>query len=160
MGQVIDAFRQFSVLRLEKTFAALTVADITRRTSPDPNDYAGTGTYLINLVSSGKLNATISEPSEDPASWIIRFPDETSGPLARTQEQQYEALAKQTQKIQSLMAHIKETDRKLSLSNEYIRDAKKKRKEKAETGENGDSFQTSGMDGFDQDEDMMADMLI
>lgn len=156
--QVIEAFRQFSVVRLEKVYAALTVADITRRTSPNPNDYAETGSYLINLISSGKLNATITEPSEDPATWIIRFSDGTSGPLARSEEQQYEALVKQTRKIKVLMDHIREYDRKLSLSKEYINDAKRRKKEKADHGENGNPFGTSGLDTFDQDEDMMADL--
>ncbi|KAK4694328.1 hypothetical protein P7C71_g3240, partial [Lecanoromycetidae sp. Uapishka_2] len=159
--QVVDAFRQFSVLRLEKTYAALTVADITRRTSPDPNDYAGTGNYLIHLISSEKLNATISEPSEDPASWIVRFSDESTGPLARSEEQQYEALVKQTHKVKVLMDHIRETDRKLSLSTQYIKEEKRRKKDKGENGENGehaDIWSPHGGGSFDQDEDMMADM--
>lgn len=156
--QVIDAFRQFSVLQLERTYAALTVADITRRTSPDPNDYADTGEYLIHLISSGKLNATISEPSEDPASWIVRFSDDTSGPLARSEEQQYEALAKQTRKVKVLMDHIRETDRKLSLSAQYIKEEKKKKKEKEMDGGIPDAWLPRTNDTFEQDEDMMADM--
>lgn len=154
--QVVDAFRQFSVLRLEKTYAALTVADITRRTSPDPNDYTGTGDYLIHLISSDKLNATISEPSDDPASWIVRFSNDTIGPLARSEEQQYEALVKQTRKVKVLMDHIQETDRKLSLSTQYIKEEKKKKKGMGEDGENANPWSHNAGDTFDQDEDMMA----
>ena len=156
MSQVIDAFRQFSVLRLEKTFAALTIANIARKTSPDPNDYAETGQYIVHLISARKLNATISEPSENPAKWIVRFSDSTSGPLARSEEQQYEALAKQTRKLENLLDQVRETDRKLSLSKDYIADAKKKKKEKAEAAEEGNAWM--GQDPFDQDEDMMADL--
>lgn len=152
--QVIDAYRQFSVLRLEKCFAALTIADIARKTSPDPNDYAETGEYVVHLISTGKLNATISERSQDPKSWIVRFSDSTSGPLARSEEQQQEALVKQTRKVKVLIDHIRETDRKLSLNKDYISDAKKRRK-------------TEGLDDvnswmeretpFEHDEDMMGD---
>ena len=154
--QVIAAFRQFSVLQLEKTYAALTIAEVTRRTSPDPNDYAGTGQYVVHLICSGSLNASLSEPSEDPASWIVRFSDPTTGPLARSEEQQYESLAKQTRKVQTLMDHIREADRKLSLSKDYIAEAKKAKK----IGPGGEAEAAWAMhnEGFDQDEDMMGDL--
>ena len=160
MVQVIHAFRQFSVLQLGKTFAALTVADIARRTSPDPNDYAGTGEYVIHLISSGVLNATISQLSDDPASWILRFSDSTSGPLSRTEEQQYQHLEKQTRKINLLMEHIREADRKLSLNKDYIAEAKKAKKTRlndAEGGMDESPWMTHG-DAYEHDEDMMADL--
>ncbi|KAL2049655.1 hypothetical protein ABVK25_010115 [Lepraria finkii] len=156
--QVLEAFRKFSVLQLQSTFAALTVADITRKTSPDPSDYAGTGRYVVNLISSGQLNATISEPSDDPKSWIIRFSDPTSGPLARSEEQQHDALVKQTRKVEDLVRHTRELDRRLSLSKDYIGDAKKKKREQnSEGGETENAWTTQG-EGFDHDEDMMADL--
>ena len=163
--QVLKVFRKFTVLQLKSTFAALTIADITRklsvdpRTTPDPSEYVETGRYMVSLISSGQLNATISEPSDDPATWIIRFSDSTSGPLARSEEQQHEALVKQTRKIESLISHIGELDRKLSLSKDYISDAKKKKKEQpnGDGSEAGSAWMTHG-EGFDHDEDMMADL--
>lgn len=154
---VIEAYRQFSVLQLGKTFAALRIADIARKTSPDPNDFAETGKYVVHLISTGKLNAAISEPSEDPASWTVRFVDPSDGPSARSEEQEYEALVKQSRKVKSLMTHFQETDRKLGLSKEYIGDAKKNRNNKADGAEEGNPW--IGRDNlFDQDEDMMADL--
>lgn len=157
---MIKAFRQFSVLQLGKTFAALTVADVTRRTSPTPNDYADTGDYVIHLISTGVLNATISQPSNDPASWILRFSDSASGPLSRTEEQQHQHLEKQTQKIISLMDHIREADRKLSLNKDYIAEAKKAKKARLNDVEGGmdeSPWMTHG-DAYEHDEDMMADL--
>ena len=135
----------------------MTIADIARYTSPDPSDYAETGRYVVHLISSHQLNATISEPSQDPAKWIIRFSDSTSGPLARSEEQQYEALSKQTRKVKALTDHIQEIDRKLSLSKDLLADAKRRKKEKNEQGDNAGE-PVWGRDEFDQDEDMMADM--
>ena len=158
--QVIRAFRQFSVLQLGKTYAALTVADVARRTSPDPNDYAGTGDYVIHLISTGVLNATISQPSNDPASWILRFSECSSGPLSRTEEQQYQHLEKQTRKIKLLMDHVREADRKLSLNKDYIAEAKRAKKTRLNGQEGGvdeSPWMTHG-DAFEHDEDMMADM--
>lgn len=160
MVQVVHAFRQFSVLQLGKTFAALTVADVARRTSPDPNDYAGTGDYVIHLISTEVLNATISQPSNDPASWILRFSDSTSGPLSRTEEQQQQHLEKQTRKIKILMEHIREADRKLSLKKDYIAEAKRAKKTRMNDQEGGldeTNWMTHG-DAFEHDEDMMADL--
>ena len=157
---MINAYRQFSVLQLGKTFAALTVADIARRTSPDPNDYAGTGDYVIHLISTGVLNATISQPSNDPASWILRFSDSTSGPLSRSEEQQYQHLEKQTRKINILMEHIREADRKLSLNKDYISEAKKAKKANLNDLEGGmeeNPWMAHG-DAYEHDEDMMADL--
>jgi hypothetical protein len=57
-----------------------------------------------------------------------------------------------------LLDHVRETDRKLGLSNDYIKDAKKRNKEKTDNGENGNSYSHSVMDIYEQDEDMMADM--
>lgn len=157
---MIKAFRQFSVLQLGKTFAALTVADVTRRTSPNPNDYADTGDYVIHLISTGVLNATISQPSNDPASWILRFSDSASGPLSRTEEQHHQHLEKQTQRIISLMDHIREVDRKLSLNKDYIAEAKKAKKARLNDVEGGmdeSPWMTHG-DAYEHDEDMMADL--
>ena len=158
--QVVKAFRQFSVVQLGKTFAALTVADVARRTSPDPNDYAGTGNYVIHLISIGVLNATIAQPSNDPASWILRFSDPGSGPLSPTEEQQYQHLEKQTQKIKLLMEHIREADRKLSLNKDYIADAKKAKKARQNDlqGHEGELPMFSVDDVYEHDEDMMADL--
>ena len=157
MYQVIDAYRQFSVLQLEKTFAALTIADITRKTSPNPNDYAETAQCLVQLIAAGKLNATISKPSEDPASWVVRFSDPTSGPLARSEEQQYEALAKQTQKVNVLTNHMREMDRKLSLNKDYIGDARRKKKQAASDATEENRWAATE-NAWDHDEDMMGDL--
>lgn len=158
--QVVKAFRQFSVLKLGNTFAALTVADVARRTSPDPNDYAETGEYVIHLISTGVLNATISQPSNDPACWILRFSDPTSGPLSHTEEQQHQHLEKQTRKIKLLMEHIHEIDRKLSLNKDYIAEAKKAKKARLTVIESGvdEATWATQNDVYEHDEDIMADV--
>ena len=138
----------------------MTVADVARRTSPDPNDYAGTGDYVIHLISIRVLSATISQPSNDPASWILRFSDSTSGPLSHTEEQQHQHLEKQTLKIKSLMEHIREADRKLNLNKDYIAEAKKVKKARQNLVEGGgdENAWTAHTDAYEHDEDMMADL--
>ena len=115
---------------------------------------------MIHLISTGVLNATISQPSNDPASWILRFSDSASGPLSRTEEQQHQHLEKQTQKIISLMDHIREVDRKLSFNKDYIAEARKAKKARLNDVEGGmeeSPWMTHG-DAYEHDEDMMADL--
>ncbi|KAG8532483.1 uncharacterized protein KY384_002360 [Bacidia gigantensis] len=127
--QVLDAYRQFSVQRLGKTFAALPIPEISKRTSWDPNDHVETGQYIIKLISAGQLNATISEPSEDPSTWVLRFfSSSNEGPKARSGEQQFDDLQRQVAKVQTLMSHVRETDRKFGLSKEYISEQKRLKK--------------------------------
>ena len=158
--QVIQAYRLFSVRRLEKTYAALTISDVTKRTSDDANDYAETGQYVIKLISNGELNATISKPSEDPATWILRFANSANeGPGVRSEEQHYDDLSRQMARVKTLMTHIKEADRKYGVSKEYIQEVKQimKGKENAPSGEDGASWAPPN-EAFDHDEDIMAEL--
>ena len=117
---------------------------------------------MIHLISVGVLSATISQPSNDPASWILRFSDSTNGPLSHTEEQQHQRLEKQTLKIMSLMEHIREADRKLSLNKDYVAEAKKAKKARQNGLEGGGDENanawTAYTDAYDHDEDMMADL--
>ena len=106
------------------------------------------------------MSATITQPSNDPASWILRFSNSTSGPLSRTEEQQQQQLGKQTLRIKSLTEHIREADRKLSLNKDYIAEAKKAKKARQNGLEGGgdDSPWITHGDAYEHDEDMMADL--
>ncbi|KAL9104707.1 MAG: hypothetical protein Q9163_000385 [Psora crenata] len=157
--QVINAYRQFSVQRLEKTCAALTISEVSRRTSENPNDHTETGRYVIGLISSGLLNAAISQSSEDPATWVLRFcTARGEGLHVRSEEQQYDELVRQAERIRALQSHVKEADRKYGLSKEYIQEVKRltKAKDGVAGNEDGSPWYAPGYE-FDHDEDMMAD---
>lgn len=157
--QVVDAYRISSVQHLSQTYAAMTITEITRRTSPDPNDLHDTGHFVTGLISSGALNASISQPSEDPASWVVNFNCETKLlPSEQTEEQQYLDLRRQAGRIKTLMNQVAEADRQLGLSEAYIKEARKARKFEAEGGDDEHGPQHVGAAGNDMDEDMMADL--
>ena len=158
--QVMDAFRRFSILKLGQTYAALTIAEVAQRTSDDPNDLDGTARYLMLMISNHQLNAALTK-AEDVGRWVLRFgASSTTGPLARTEEQLNEEINKQLTRTAILSNHVRELDRKMGLSKEYIEWAKKVPKDK-ELSPNGDldrgPFQ--GPDEFGpEDEDMMEDL--
>lgn len=159
MKQVIGAFRRFSILRLEKTYVALRILDVAHRTSPAPNNYAETAAYVSSLISSGHLNATLTNTSEEPHAWILRFAtSSTTGPRGRTEQQQYEDLVKQTTRTMKISDHAREADRRLGLSKEYLDWARRIQKSK-DAGSNVDfgGFTTMS-DDYMGDEDMMSDL--
>lgn len=158
--QIIHAYQRFSILHLEKAYAALTVAEVNRRTSPDANNYADTANQISRLIAMGQLNASVSQPSEDVAKWVVRFGHsaQDSSPV-HPEEVKIDRLKSQTAKISRLMNDIQELDRQLGFTKEYILDAKAAKKMKDNGQDNGDNMPTFTVhqDLFNQDEDMMAE---
>lgn len=147
--QAADAFRRFSVIELGKTYTALRIADVAKRTSPTPTDSAETANYVKDLIVSRQLKASITEIGSDLGSWVLRFEDGSAE--AAPESQIYEDLTKAKEHMENLIAHIRESDRKLGLSREYL-DYTKKIESKAATANPDASDEYAGLD-----EDMMVD---
>ena len=159
---MLNAHRRFSVLKLEKTYAALSVSQVAQRTFPRPANDGEMESYLASLIISGQLHATLK--SVPTGSSILRFStSSTAGGLQiRSEEQQYRDLILQTSKTVKLANHIKQTDRRLELSKEYLDWSKKMRKAKSPGEAVGDANPTTTQigqpDDYGIDEDMMADL--
>jgi len=154
--QVLDAFRRFLILRLERTYAAIPISAVAQLTSPQPDNHAETEAYVNSLISSGQLNATLEVSAVPGMGSMLRFAtSSTGGPLARSEAQQYENLTQQTTKLAQLGKHIKDTERRMELSKEYLDWVRKNRRNKA-SAENSTS--QNPFDGYGVDEDLLADM--
>ena len=154
--QVIRHFTESQVIILSKTYVALPLEDIAHHLGEDAQIAEH---YLGSLVASGQLNATFDRPSasSSTASPILRFhSDRSSGPLARSEKQLHVDLAGQKQRILELADHLKDADRRLSLSKEYVDYAKMKRDRKEQAGDGGAMDLDWG--GVGDDEDMMGDL--
>ncbi|KAL8852723.1 MAG: hypothetical protein Q9221_002353 [Calogaya cf. arnoldii] len=149
--QVFDAYRQFTIAKLESTYVALPLSEVGRRTSPNPNDHAETAQYVITMINDGQLNATIEQRSNDPQSWVLRF---ASG-SQRTEQDQYEELKRQVARTTKVAEHTRETDRKLSLNKEYISWMKAKTESTAAANAGDDPAMTLEHGAF-EDEDLLA----
>lgn len=153
--QIIDAFRRFSIIKLEKTYAALRIHQVAHRTSPDPKNYEETAAYVEHLISNGYLNAILTQSSGSAETWILRFTGSTAtGPQARSEQQQYKDLQRQISRTLKLGDHVRAADRRLALHKDYLDSARKIQKNK-DAGGNGDMLLG---DEYPPDEDMMADM--
>ena len=157
MVEVFNAHRKFAILRLAKTYAAVSVAEVTRQTSAEPDNVPETLLYLQNLIANGSLQATITQ-SQTGAGQILRFvPDSTQ----KSEEQVEQDLGAKSHELQVLLKHINDIEYRTEISREYVdflRKLKKTReddKKDAATAGGGKGKQLSSVD--DIDEDMMEE---
>lgn len=118
-----------------------------RRTKTAPADSAETAAYVKNLIASDQLKASVTETGSDPGTWVLRFAEEMAG--APSEAQIYEDFTNAQGRMNKLAAHLKESDRKLSLTREYL-DWAKKMEKSAAVGPGGDDLTAA-------DEDVMMD---
>ncbi|KAL9596924.1 MAG: hypothetical protein Q9219_005487 [cf. Caloplaca sp. 3 TL-2023] len=154
---VLDAYRQFSIVKLRDTYAALPLPSITQRISPENQNHVETAEYIVTMITNGQLNARLDRKSQDPQTWVLRFALSNTGTKALSEQENYEELVKQTAKVKKLADHVRETDRKLSLSKEYINWMKQSKKDmESSTQENENFLHMTGQNLHD-DEDIMGD---
>ncbi|KAL8901998.1 MAG: hypothetical protein Q9207_004923 [Kuettlingeria erythrocarpa] len=153
---VLDAYRQFTIAKLGSTYAALPLPIVTRRSSPDSDNHAETAQYIARMINSGQLSATLDQQGQDPQSWILRFATSANTePRARSEQEQYEELARQASRASKLADHIRETNRKLSVSKEYINWMKQPKNDQTAQSGTGEPMLPESLP-FDE-EDIMAD---
>ena len=149
--QVFTSFRRFSVLKLGKTYSSMTIADVARQTSPDPNDFSETAAYLQWLISTGQLNASMVERGTTHQTWVLKFGEELE---SLSEGQQLQELKKTEARIRDLSARVRESDQKVGLSKEYLEWS---RKAEAKVKDEVPAAFQDLMDEYIHDEDMMTD---
>jgi COP9 signalosome complex subunit 3 len=144
----------FQLLDLQKMYVAVPVKSVARCLHLGADQ---TFSYLEELISSGQLNATISLPDDRNSEIVLRFyTGLSSGPLAKTEEQHYANLVRQTDRTNILAEYVKLADRRLSLNRFYIEALRKKLRNKGDDVEGilEQQEQSWQAEGF-QDEDLM-----
>jgi hypothetical protein len=130
MQQVIAAHRLFAIRSLSETYAALPIPNLAAKLSTPnfPQDPNHTQAYTTNLILSGQLNAVLVQPSEPGKPKVLRFAaNHYEGPLAMTEAQQHELLARQQARIEALTRHVQQSQRKFELNKEYLEATRKAR---------------------------------
>ncbi|KAJ9603660.1 hypothetical protein H2200_011846 [Cladophialophora chaetospira] len=153
MVEVYQAFRKFAVLKLGRTFAALSVAEVARRSSPDPSNLDDTKAYLGALITSGALNAVITDGSD--GGQTLRF--SSSSASAKSESQIESALATRTQELQVLLKHVQDTEHRLEVTKEYVDYLKKLKKMKEDEKKTSGTGAGRSAAVDDVDEDMMEE---
>jgi COP9 signalosome complex subunit 3 len=115
--EALSALQRFRVIDLRKTYAALPVSRLAKKL-----DLAlGEAHQLLQGMISGKhLYASLSGSGETS---VLRF--HTGTELANAEENDLEA---QTSRIHNVIAHVRDADRRLQVSKEYIEHQKRNRR--------------------------------
>lgn len=151
-----DALFRFRVVDLQKTYAALPVSRVATLLNMQAGSVQQT---LSDMIRAGQLNASITPSSAGDA--VLRF--HPSAPVKTTTEG--DSLEAQTKRIEELVASIKDADRRLRLTNEYV--THERRAKRSGMGPDGDLAEQMDLtwdapmggvqdDDEDGDEDIMA----
>jgi len=146
--EAAEALRRFRVIDLASTYAALPVDRVATHLSLSPQ---ATLQLLNNMITLGHVQASIS--SSDGAS-ILRFQAQQKHVADATEE----AVAAQVKKIEALSAFVKEADRRLALTKEYMDYVRRNKKTDGGAASFEDPMEMSwdAPPGGDVDEDIMA----
>lgn len=169
--QVYTSYRKYALISLSTTYAALTIPTIISLIPPSSTHASNpteTETYIASLIASGSLSAILipgATPS-DPA--ILRFTSPNfaeDGQSSLEYEEQIEAmLAERTKEIELIARHMRATGETLEMSREYVEWLRKTKKGKEGVDGKGMPTEIAGMfpgggtTGYDEDEDVMAEM--
>jgi COP9 signalosome complex subunit 3 len=117
-----------------------------------------TEAYILSLIQSGFLNATIYSPLPNDATKVLRFFfDPTTGPLAKSEQQQHDELVVQTQRTIMLTDQVRVADHRLHLTRDYLDDVHKHMSRKQSMNPGEEPMDTGWDAGYqEQDEDIMG----
>lgn len=122
VSQVLAAYQRFSIVKLEKTFAALSIPDITSYLRPG---VPMTDTFVAGLITAGQLRACLMHTSESSTPAVLRFTSSTSV-LGHQSEVKFSAdIITQKNRLETLLRNVDGTDVKLELGREYIESLRK-----------------------------------
>ncbi|GAB7341061.1 hypothetical protein MBLNU457_7381t2 [Dothideomycetes sp. NU457] len=148
--EAAEALRRFRVIDLASTYAALPVDRVATHLSLSSD---ATLQLLNNMIALGHVQASIS--TSDGGASILRFQTQQKhGAEGATEE----AVAAQVRKIEALSAFVKEADRRLALTKEYVDYVRRNKKTDGGAASFEDPMEMSwdAPPGGDVDEDIMA----
>lgn len=154
-----DALLKYRVVDLQKTYAALPVSRVSQSLNFTADE---TFEMLISMIQVGHINASVATAASGaPGAAVLSF-HITNASKANSAQQDEEVEA-QTKRIEDIIKAIRETDRQLQLSKEYVDVTKRNRKMGHETDPTDQmdldyTGPTGGMPGGfeDGEEDLMV----
>jgi COP9 signalosome complex subunit 3 len=153
--QVVDAFFSQTVIKLGKTFAALTVADLAKQVFPSPVDEEIAESAVSSLIMSGALNATLVQMQDHAGLSMLRFSIALSFPRLSHELDVQTHLRQERQLMESLVCNLEETNYNLGMSDECVDSLQRGQAWSASGGANPTTAEEAGLE---MDEDLMGDM--
>ncbi|KAJ5338783.1 hypothetical protein N7452_005511 [Penicillium brevicompactum] len=152
--QVVDAFFRQTVVKLGKTFAALTVADLAKQIFPSPAEKMVTESDVSSLIMSGALDASLVQKQDPTELSILRFSTSLSFPRLSHELDIQSHLKKERLLMENLVRNLEEINNAIGMSEECLDNLQRGQAWAASNGTNP----TPAEGGLEMDEDLMGDM--
>lgn len=149
--ETFSAFRKFKIIRLEKTYEALSVEDVSRILQKDSANVQETLEYVTALIQAGEIQAELI-PSTTGAG-TLRFSNQQSASEAQVEQE----MMLRSQSLQQLLQRISEIDHQMELGKEYIEYLQKLRAARDREKKGAPTANRSLVPDV-HDEDMMEDL--
>ena len=125
MQLLLTRIPRFQILVMQDTYSAVPLASVASWLSFKVDELHA---FIEEMVAQGALNADIDLSGEEP---VLRFcSNQTKGPLAKTEKEYHAELITQTKRTNSMAENVKMSDRRLTLTKEYIEALKKRSRNK------------------------------
>ncbi|KGO65025.1 hypothetical protein PITC_042440 [Penicillium italicum] len=155
VSQVVGAFFSQTVIKLGKTFAALTMADLSKQVFPSPMCAEFTASAVSSLILSRALDATLVQTRDHADSSMLRFSSIHSLPRLSHELDLQSQLKLEMKLMETLMINLGEINDNIGLSDEYVESL---HKGQVLLGPSEGNPIVGGEAGLDMDEDLMGDM--
>lgn len=145
VNQLPIHLHRFYVAKLASTYTALPISNISTWLNISP---AETASYLQSLITDGHLSATISRgpASSTDQSPILRFhATEAEAPTIQAESEALNELKQQTLRTNLLAEYVRDADRRLAITKEYLQNLIRKEHDKAMATSAGELEKSSGL---------------
>lgn len=150
---MMNAFYKHTVIRLGKTFAALTMADLAEQALPWPTTEEDAESIIASLVMSGDLGARLLHSQKRASSTMLRLSAVSQFPRLSHEMEMQVQLRNEGRSLKTLMSNLEQSNHQLGLSDEYIDHA-----QKSQLWAGSGEINASEQIGLDMDEDIMGDL--
>ncbi|KAL3442119.1 hypothetical protein BJX65DRAFT_321683 [Aspergillus insuetus] len=154
VSQLFEAYDKFVIVKLGKTFSALTMADVLQRTSSTAQSPHGIEEFVASLVMSGALRASLSHAPHENGTTMLRLSLGSRCDKCREEHIRAELIRARTA-LNAIAQGITQTDQTLELSWENFQFLAKSQKWSGNSDKISSSGEVGG--GGDIDEDLMGD---
>jgi COP9 signalosome complex subunit 3 len=154
VSQLFEAYDKFVIVKLGKTFSALTMADVRQRTSSTAQSPHKIEEFVASLVMSAALRATLSHAPHENGTTMLRLSLGSRSDTCRQEHIRAELIRARTA-LNAIAQGVTKTDQTLELSRENLQFLAKSQKWSGNSDKISSSGEAGG--GGDIDEDLMGD---
>lgn len=145
VNQLPVHLNRFFVAKLSRTYTALPISNISTWLNISPTE---TASYLQSLITGGHLNAGISKAPQaatDQSPILRFFAAEAEAPTIKAEAAALDELKRQTLRTNLLAEYVRDADRRLAISKEYLQNLIRKEHDKAMASSAGELEKSSGL---------------